>query len=119
MWIAFLSALLDPIVVCTALVGVLMVSSAWRLRLIVAGVAAILSLTELIGGLHDPLLHVLANAAGAAAGGLLIAEAARFIVAPIAALVIAGTIYTVCALKQYNTQKEAEAAKPPPPEDRV
>lgn len=119
MWIAFLSALLDPIVVCTALVGVLLVSSAWRLRLIVAGVAAALSLTELIGGVQDPILHILGNAAGAAAGGLLIAEAARFIVAPIAALAIAGTIYTVCALKQRNAQKETGAAKPPPPEDRV
>ena len=119
MWIAFLSALLDPIVVSAALIGVLLVSSAWRLRLLVSGVAAALSLTELIGGVHDPLAEVFANAAGAAAGGLLIAEAARFIVAPIAALVIAGTIFTVCALKQRSTQKEAEAAKPPPPEDRV
>ncbi len=119
MWIAFLSALLDPIVVCTALVGVLLVSSAWRLRLIVAGVAAALSLTELIGGVQDPILHILGNAVGAAAGGLLVAEAARFIVAPIAAFVLAGTIYTLCALKQRSAQKETGAAKPPSPEDRV
>ncbi len=104
MWITFLSALLDPVVIGAALLSVILVSSAWQLRLIVASVAALMSLSELIGGLHDPLTRVLANAVGAAAGGLLIAEAARFIVAPIVAGVFALTIYTICSLK--NRSKE-------------
>lgn len=118
MWLAFLSVLLDPIVLCAALLGVLFVRNAWQLRLGVAGVAAALSLSELIGGLHEPLLSVLSNALGAAAGGLLIAEAVRFIVFPIASGLVALVIFTVCSLKKHGAQKETGAAKPPPPEDR-
>jgi hypothetical protein len=102
MWIAFLSALVDPIVVGAALLGVLVVRSAWQLRLSVAGLASALSLSELIGGMHEPLATVLANTAGAAGGGLLIAEAARFIVAPIAAGVLAIAIYTICGLRKLR-----------------
>ena len=102
MWIAFLSALLDPIVVGVALLGVLLARSAMQLRLAVAGVAALLSLSELIGGLHDPLTKVAAGAAGAAAGGLLVAEAARLVFAPIVAGFIALTIYTVCSLRNRD-----------------
>jgi hypothetical protein len=119
MWIAFLSALVDPLVVGTALIGVLLVRSAMQLRLIVGGLAAALSLSELIGGLQDPWTHVLANAVGAAAGGLLIAESARFIVAPIAAGFVALVIFTVCSLKNRSKQKETGAAKPPSLDDRI
>ena len=102
MWIAFLSALLDPIVVGAALFGVLLVRNAWQLRFIVAGVATAISFSELIGGLQGPLSKVLAGAAGSAAGGLLVAEAARFIIAPIAAGLIALAIYTVCGLRKLR-----------------
>lgn len=104
MWIAFLSALVDPVVIGAALVGVMLVRSAWQLRITVASVAALLSLSELIGGMHDPLTRVLANAAGAAGAGLLIAEAARFIVAPIVAGFFALTIFTICSLKNRNKE---------------
>ena len=88
MWIAFLSALLDPAIVGTALIGVFLVKSAMQLRVIVAGVAMTLSLSELIGGVHEPLLRILSNAAGAGLAGLLLAEGARMIVAPAAALIL-------------------------------
>lgn len=105
MWIAFLSALLDPIVIASALIGVLLARSAMQLRIAVASIAALLSLSELIGGLHDPVTKVLASAAGAAAGGLLVAEAARLIFAPIVAGVIALTIYTVCSLRNRDKKE--------------
>jgi hypothetical protein len=47
---------------------------------------------------------VLRNAAGAAAGGLLIAEAARFIVAPIVAGFFALTLFTISSLKNRNKE---------------
>ncbi|MDP2358130.1 MAG: hypothetical protein Q8M31_18980 [Beijerinckiaceae bacterium] len=104
MWIAFLSALLDPIVVGAALLAVMLARNAWQLRVSVASIAAIMSLSELIGGLHEPLSEVLRSAVGAAAGGLLIAEAARFIVAPIVSGFFALTIFTICSLKGRNRQ---------------
>lgn len=104
MWIAFLSALLDPLVIGSALVAVLLARRPWQLRVSVATVAALLSLSELIGGLHDPLIKVFANAAGAAAGGLLIAECARFIVAPIVAGFFALTLFTIGSLKNRNKE---------------
>lgn len=88
MTLAFLAALLDPIVVGSAALGVFFARSAWALRLGVMGVAAAMSLSELLGGAHEPPLVTAANAAGAAAAGLLLAEAARLIVAPIAAGVL-------------------------------
>ena len=115
MWIAFLSALLDPVVVGAALLGVFFVRRAWQLRLGVASVAAALSLTELIGGAQEPLGKVFASAAGAGAGGLLIAEAVRFIVAPMVALFIAGAIYAVCGLKNRG-KTETGAPEPPSPD---
>ncbi len=105
MWIAFLSALLDPVVVGAALVAVMLARRPWQLRVSVASVAALLSLSELIGGLHEPLSAVLASAAGATAGGLLIAEATRFIVAPIVAGFFALTIFTICSFKNRNKQE--------------
>ncbi len=104
MWIAFLSAVLDPVVIGTALLAVMLARRVWQLRLSVASIAALMSLSELIGGLHEPLITVLASAAGAAAGGLLMAEAARFIVAPIVAGFFALTIFTICSLKNRNKQ---------------
>lgn len=88
MWIAFLSALLDPLISGTALLAVFFVKSAMQLRVIVMAVAALLSLSELIGGLDGPLLPLLSGAAGAALAGLLIAECVRMIVAPAAALIL-------------------------------
>jgi hypothetical protein len=104
MWIAFLSALLDPVVIGAALVAVMLARRPWQLRVSVATVAALMSLSELIGGLHDPFITVLRNAAGAAAGGLLIAEAARFIVAPIVAGFFALTLFTISSLKNRNKE---------------
>ncbi|MBX9757391.1 MAG: hypothetical protein K2Y29_01355 [Beijerinckiaceae bacterium] len=95
MSIAFLSALLDPMIVGTALVGVFLVKSAMQLRAIVAGVAMALSLSELIGGVHEPLLKILGSAAGAGLAGLLLAEAARMIVAPAAALLLGGALVAI------------------------
>jgi len=105
MWIAFLSAVLDPVVIGAALVAVLLARRPWQLRASVASVAALMSLSELIGGLHEPLSAVLASAAGATAGGLLMAEAARFIVAPIVAGFFALTLFTIGSLKNRNRQE--------------
>lgn len=104
MSIAFLSALLDPIIVGTALVGVFLVKSAMQLRAIVAGVAMALSLSELLGGFHDPLTKLLASAAGAGLAGLLLAEAARMIVAPAAALVLGGALAAISWLRSRQAK---------------
>jgi hypothetical protein len=88
MTIAFLAALLDPVVLAAAGIGVFFARSAMQLRIGVMSVAAAMSLSELIGGMEDPLPTVAANAAGAAAGGLLLAEAARLVIAPVAAGVL-------------------------------
>jgi len=104
MWIAFLSAIVDPVVVGSALVGVMLARSPMQLRAVVGAIAAALSLSELIGGVHEPLTTILGNALGAAIGGVLIAEAARFIVAPLAAGFLALVIYTLASLN--NRKKD-------------
>jgi hypothetical protein len=106
MWIAFLSALLDPLIVGTALVGVFLVKSPMQLRIIVAGVAMILSLSELIGGLQDPLLKILTSAAGAGLAGLLLAEASRMIIAPAAALILGGALAIIAWLRNAKAKSE-------------
>lgn len=99
MSLAFLSALLDPIVWAAALIGVFLVASAMQLRILVAGVASTLSLSELIGGLQEPLATTLAGASGAALAGLLLAEASRLVIAPIAAGALGLTLAAICWLR--------------------
>ena len=104
MWIAFLSALLDPAIVGTALIGVFLVKSAMQLRVIVVGVAMVLSLSELIGGVHEPLVPILASAAGAGLAGLLLAEASRTILAPAAALILGVALAAIAWLRNAKTK---------------
>lgn len=99
MSIAFLSALLDPIVVAAALIGVFLVASAMQLRILVAGVASALSLSEVIGGVQEPMTTVLAGASGAALAGLLLAEASRLVIAPIAAGALGVALAAICWLR--------------------
>jgi hypothetical protein len=86
MHIAFLSALLDPIVIGVAIGSVFLARSAMQMRLATMSVAAALSLTELIGGADESAWP---GAVGAAMGGLVLAESARFILVPIVALFVA------------------------------
>ena len=103
MSIAFLSALLDPVVIATALIAVFLVRSAMQLRLIVGGVASTLSLSELLGGVHEPLLTILASAAGAGLAGVLLAEGARLVVAPAAAGVLGLLLMAICWLREKKS----------------
>lgn len=86
MHIAFLSALLDPIVIGVAIGSVFVARSAMQMRLAAMSVAAALSLTELIGG--EGAESAWPGAVGAALGGLVLAEGARFVLVPLVALFV-------------------------------